>query len=68
VIAKLANRHGVFSRVSQSADALTLLAGVAAIFLAAYVLSSATGLLIPVRAEIYRVLETDIGNLLSGLF
>jgi hypothetical protein len=67
VIARLTNRHGVFSRVSQSADALILLGGVAAIFIAAYVLSSATGLLVPIRAEIYHLLETDFGQLLSSV-
>ncbi len=67
VIARLTNRHGMFSRVSQSADALILLGGVVAIFIAAYVLSSATGLLVPIRAEIYHLLETDFGHLLSSL-
>jgi hypothetical protein len=68
VIARLTNRHGMFSRVSQSADALILLGGIVAIFVAAYVLSNATGLLVPIRAEIYHLLETDFGQMFSSLF
>ncbi len=68
VIARLTNRRGVFSRVSQSADAMILTAGVAGIFLAAYVLSAATDLLAPLRTEIYRLIETDITPLIGRLF
>jgi hypothetical protein len=68
VIARLSNRHGVFSRVSQSADAMALLAGVAGLFLAAYVLSAATDLLTPVRTEIYRFLDANVAPLIGQLF
>lgn len=68
VIARLTNRHGVFSRVSQSADAMVLTAGVAGIFLAAYVLSAATDLMAPARTEIYRFIESDIAPLIGRLF
>jgi uncharacterized protein involved in exopolysaccharide biosynthesis len=64
VIARLTDRHGVLSRVSQSADALVLLGGVVALFVAAYVLSAATELLTPLRTEIYHLLESATGKVL----
>jgi len=67
VIARVSNTGGVLGSISQSAEVLTLAAGVAGIFVGAYVISAATELLGPIRAEIYRLLETDIGALLSRL-
>ena len=67
VIARLSNTHGVLSRVSASADALILLAGTAGIFVAAYALSSTTGLLSPFRTQIYRFIETNISPLMGYL-
>lgn len=63
VIARLSDRHGVLSRVSQSADTMVLVAGVVGLVVAAYVLSAATDLLTPLRTEIYRLIETAMGRL-----
>ncbi|MCE9523513.1 MAG: hypothetical protein K8S25_13905 [Alphaproteobacteria bacterium] len=68
VIARLTDRHGVLSRVSQSADAMVLLAGVGGIFVAAYVLSAATEVLSPLRTEIYHLMESGIGPFIAKLF
>jgi uncharacterized protein involved in exopolysaccharide biosynthesis len=68
VIARLSNRHGVFSRVSKSADAMALISGIAAIFIAAYILSAATELLSPFRTEIYHFFEGGIGATIGRLF
>ena len=67
VIARLTNTQGVLSRVSATADAVTLLAATLGIFVAAYVLSSATGFLSPFRTEIYRLIETNISPLIGHL-
>lgn len=64
VIARLSDRQGVLSRVSRSADALVLLGGIAALFIAAYILSAATELLTPLRTEIYHLIETATGKVL----
>lgn len=68
VIARLTNRQGLLSRVSASADALTLAAGTAGIFVAAYILSSTTSVLAPMRTEIYRFIETNISPLIGNMF
>jgi uncharacterized protein involved in exopolysaccharide biosynthesis len=68
VIARLTNRQGLLSRVSASADALTLAAGTVGIFVAAYILSSTTSVLAPVRTEIYRFIETNISPLIGNMF
>jgi len=68
VIARLSDRHGMFSRVGQSADALMLLGAVGALFVGAYVLSAATELMSPVRTEIYHFFEGGIGATLGRLF
>lgn len=67
VIARLTDRHGVFSRVGASADSLVLLGAVVGLFLAAYILSAATELMSPVRTEIYRFFEGGLGAMLSAL-
>jgi len=68
VIAQLTNRKGVLMQVSRSFDAMMLLAGVAGVFIAAYVLSSLSSqFLSPVRTEIYRFLESDLSHLISRI-
>lgn len=68
VIAQITNSQGVLTRVSRYADAAVLSAGVAAIFIAALILSATAGFLVPLRSAIYGFLEGDLGQQVLSLF